>query len=1275
MATNFQITSPQTNGQYIFKDGLVNYKLQLSDSNSEDFNFLRVCLQYAAPGTPSTSTAWAKFHECPIGQMSLTSGYYGDYFSGLDLPPGTWQIRAVVDDDMMEGISPNVINIIIDRNAPTSFVSTITPVESNHPYWNTYTKTITATANDPDGSGVKDVKLYYSFSSTLPYTWSSYTPFGSTDTTTPYQWNFNWPNGNGYYKFYSIATDYMNYVETTPTSYDQICGYDTTPSTPQLSTPLYGTSIQDTTPTFDWQTISTDLSGIVSYRLQVDDSNSFGSTLIDITTPSTQSDHTPTTAMSTGITWYWRVSATDTAGNTAWSAPNNFVIVLPAPTASVIGYVHLSTGYAVPGATVSCSSGVSVPTNTANGYYSITVAVGGPYTFTASAIGYYDEYYTNSVPSGGLGHNFVLTAIPPPPPDPNPVCFVKGTMIATLGGEMPIESITVGDYVLSFNETTGVIEPNKVLKTFSHLPQEYLLINNALGVTGNHIIYVNGWLLPAKDIKLGDILTTLEGYEQVTSIELITQSLDVYNIEVENNHNFYAEGILVHNKGPIPDPDPGSPGWCPFVYAWNGTDFAEENNLMPESTNYARETLDVVDYYTFMNPLVEKDGIYPLMLYENWTERTQFDEVKLVTVDCPADYNGFVDIGSDGTVETANYTIEPTSVFNETGVNIIDLTIDIDNLCYNAEANDIIALSFETGNCENPKLVVYHKTGLFMVKPYTYYPIPGNDPDLKCSIHVQTLQGNAWVDIATIPARINWICDIVNLSAAADYLENGGEIRLLVTGRHYIDYIGMDVTDESVPIIVSYISPVSARYSGIDTTERVSLITLTDGDYLQMNPGQCINVSFPCVSSETGNRFYALKIVGHYYTVPTIDLVQPVTIEATVSGSLTGNVTFMVEEVVGNTIFREQDWQTVDLSLGSKGYIAFDQEAEKRYRLAVSFDGCAPGTKATVVIRSLRGAQNVECVISDSTIYFSLNDILWNVTGARFDELSSRYQVLKDTVLMFEVNRDYGWNLTGFDTWNWNFGDGSWTNDRHPTHVYEALGVYVLNLTFANSTTGSTYEIGALVEVVSSPPIPIAEIYQDVELTLTVSGRKGNSVSVRVYEDGALVNSADVVRTTGCPNSVTLVMKKCLGKIYEIKLIYDAQHKGANPTWLEFRSGGDVLTFFKEFNTCHGYDQTVTLPSFYLDEATKKNPSYHFDASESYDIDGEVVSYLWEYGDETMSSGLATEHRYSHNGVYIARLTVTDDDGLTTTVEREITITTFRPPFRPPPRRCGPGPR
>ncbi len=66
----------------------------------------------------------------------------------------------------------------------------------------------------------------------------------------------------------------------------------------------------------------------------------------------------------------------------------------------------------------------------------------------------------------------------------------------------------------------------------------------------------------------------------------------------------------------------------------------------------------------------------------------------------------------------------------------------------------------------------------------------------------------------------------------------------------------------------------------------------------------------------------------------------------------------------------------------------------------------------------------------------------------------------------------------------------------------------------------------------------------------------------------------------------------------------------------------------------------------------------YFDASESYDPDGTIVSYTWDFGDASTATGVTAEHAYSESGTYTITLTVTDNDGVSSSVVAETTVET-----------------
>ncbi len=78
------------------------------------------------------------------------------------------------------------------------------------------------------------------------------------------------------------------------------------------------------------------------------------------------------------------------------------------------------------------------------------------------------------------------------------------------------------------------------------------------------------------------------------------------------------------------------------------------------------------------------------------------------------------------------------------------------------------------------------------------------------------------------------------------------------------------------------------------------------------------------------------------------------------------------------------------------------------------------------------------------------------------------------------------------------------------------------------------------------------------------------------------------------------------------------------------------------------------------------NVTVTFDATHSYDPDGHITSYAWDFGDTTTGTGPITNHTYHTTGNYIVHLTVTDNGGKTGTYNTTIQIITVnQPPARP----------
>ncbi len=74
------------------------------------------------------------------------------------------------------------------------------------------------------------------------------------------------------------------------------------------------------------------------------------------------------------------------------------------------------------------------------------------------------------------------------------------------------------------------------------------------------------------------------------------------------------------------------------------------------------------------------------------------------------------------------------------------------------------------------------------------------------------------------------------------------------------------------------------------------------------------------------------------------------------------------------------------------------------------------------------------------------------------------------------------------------------------------------------------------------------------------------------------------------------------------------------------------------------------------------NEAVTFDASMSYDIDGSIVNYTWDFVDGSTGYGCIVNHSYSSGGIYNVTLIVKDDDGASATIEKQMSVASNLPP-------------
>lgn len=137
-------------------------------------------------------------------------------------------------------------------------------------------------------------------------------------------------------------------------------------------------------------------------------------------------------------------------------------------------------------------------------------------------------------------------------------CFAAGTLVWTPDGLRPIESLNVGDRVLSQDANTGAQSYQPVLVVHRNPPSPTLAVafegGESVTASTYHRFWKagHGWVM-ARELKPGDVLRTQSG---LTRVDRISEApvQPVFNLDVASSHSFFVgtQGALVHDNS-LPD--------------------------------------------------------------------------------------------------------------------------------------------------------------------------------------------------------------------------------------------------------------------------------------------------------------------------------------------------------------------------------------------------------------------------------------------------------------------------------------------------------------------------------------------------------------------------------------------------------------------------------------------------------------------------------------------------------------------------------------------------
>ena len=178
-------------------------------------------------------------------------------------------------------------------------------------------------------------------------------------------------------------------------------------------------------------------------------------------------------------------------------------------------------------------------------------------------------------------------------------CFTPDTKLTLADGtQKEIQELAIGDELLSLRMPNAQTEDehpviasevsyaeycitelgeseivtSKIINMFFDFSDTYYVINGDIKVTGEHPFFVkipDGYYLPTegqsseefwcweyvRNLGVGQIMYDKDMKEvPIDTIEEIEKEIEIVNIDVDGNNTYFAEGILVHNKGSSTSP-------------------------------------------------------------------------------------------------------------------------------------------------------------------------------------------------------------------------------------------------------------------------------------------------------------------------------------------------------------------------------------------------------------------------------------------------------------------------------------------------------------------------------------------------------------------------------------------------------------------------------------------------------------------------------------------------------------------------------------------------
>lgn len=229
----------------------------------------------------------------------------------------------------------------------------------------------------------------------------------------------------------------------------------------------------------------------------------------------------------------------------------------------------------------------------------------------------------------------------------------------------------------------------------------------------------------------------------------------------------------------------------------------------------------------------------------------------------------------------------------------------------------------------------------------------------------------------------------------------------------------------------------------------------------------------------------------------------------------------------------------------------------------------------------------------------------------------------------------------------WSFGDGSQASGAVARKRFDSPGLYHSILRVADGADHPcNFGVAQRLVTINFPPVAEAGEGRDAAIGQTVrfDGSASYDIDGEIgqwrwdFGDGASGNEPAV------------------DHVYQIPGIYTARLTVTDDAGVANSTASDIVRI--------GVNAPPVPTSTRPDRPIAVGEVARFDATESSDLDGEILSYFWEFGDGAIGEGDRVEYAYAAPGIYQVRLTLRDNSAtLSDTAETAFSVVVSAAPI------------